>query len=212
MHDLIAELDRARRAVHGADLHNAPGHVVELRRRLRAPVAEAWEACTAPGRVGRWFLPLGGDLRLGGHFQLEGNAGGTITVCEPPRRLQLTWEFGDAEPSSVALELTSAGDDATEVVLRHTVPNDDAWTQYGPGAVGVAWDLHMVALANFVVGNDLPKGEEFMADPRMPDVMRHSAALRGVAHEAGGASAEAARDAAARSSAFYAPQGQPKPT
>jgi len=27
----------------------------------------------------RWFLPIEGDLKLGGKYQLKGNAGGTIT-------------------------------------------------------------------------------------------------------------------------------------
>ena len=71
-----------------------------------------------PERVRRWFCPLSGDLRPGGSFQLEGNAGGTITTCEPPHQLQLTWQFGDAEPSLVSLELAPAAGDTTELVLR----------------------------------------------------------------------------------------------
>ena len=43
-----------------------------------------WDACTDPERIGRWFLPVSGDLRLGGRYQLEGNAGGEILRCEPP--------------------------------------------------------------------------------------------------------------------------------
>ena len=39
-------------------------------------------------------MPVSGDLRLGGRFQLQGNAGGGITRCAPPRHLAVTWEFG----------------------------------------------------------------------------------------------------------------------
>jgi uncharacterized protein YndB with AHSA1/START domain len=205
MHDLIAELHQAGRVVADGELHGATAHVVELRRQLRAPVTDVWSACTDPERVRRWFLPLSGDLRPGGRFQLKGNAGGTITSCEPPHRLQVTWEFGNAEPSSVALELTSAGDDATELVLRHTVPDDDQWAQYGPGAVGVGWDLPIAALAAFIVGNNLPKDDELMADPRTTDFMRQSATAWGAAHELAGASPKTAQDAAVQTSAFYAP-------
>lgn len=38
-----------------------------------------WDACTDPERIPRWFLPISGDLRLNGRYQLEGNAGGAIT-------------------------------------------------------------------------------------------------------------------------------------
>ena len=31
--------------------------------------------------------PISGDLRLGGRYQLQGNAGGEILVCEPPQHL-----------------------------------------------------------------------------------------------------------------------------
>jgi uncharacterized protein YndB with AHSA1/START domain len=199
MDDLIAELDRTGRAVADADLGGAPAHVVELRRRLHAPVADVWDACTDPERVGRWFLPLSGDLRPGGNFQLGGNASGAITICTPPHRLQLTWQFGEAEPSLVSLELTPAGDD-TELVLHHTVPEDEHWAQYGPGAVGVGWDGALAGFAAFIAGEDLHNDDRLMAA-----FMRHSAASWGTAHQAAGATPEAARDATARTSSFYAP-------
>ncbi len=87
MHDLIAELDRTGRAVADADLGGAPAHVVELRRRLHAPIADVWDACTNPERVGRWFLPLSGDLRPGGNFQLEA----TPAARPPSARLRIDY-------------------------------------------------------------------------------------------------------------------------
>jgi uncharacterized protein YndB with AHSA1/START domain len=57
VHDLIAALRQAGRTVAEAELRDAPAHVVELRRTLRAPVADVWEACTRPEHVRRWFLP-----------------------------------------------------------------------------------------------------------------------------------------------------------
>lgn len=207
MRDLVTELDQHRRAVAAAELHGAAAHVVDLRRRLRAPIAEVWDACTDPERVRRWFLPLSGDLRPGGSFQLEGNAGGTVLECEPPRRLHVTWEFGDLAPGLVALELTPVDEEeATELVLRHTVADDEHWAQYGPGAVGVGWDLPLAVLAVLVAGGTPPTAEEFMADPDVPGLMRDSAAAWGAAHQAGGADPARARDAAASTSAAYAPE------
>src|ERR1022692_1430641 len=47
-------------------------------------------------RFRRWFLPVSGDLRLGGRFQIEGNASGTIERCDPPKGFTATWEYGGA--------------------------------------------------------------------------------------------------------------------
>jgi uncharacterized protein YndB with AHSA1/START domain len=199
MHDLIAELHRTSRAVGATEANGAAAHVVELRRELSAPVSDVWNACTDPERVPRWFLPLSGDLRLGGTFQLEGNAGGTVVACEPPHRLELTWQVGDAQPSLVSLALTEVDAGGTELVLRHTVPDDEHWAQYGPGAVGVGWELGLIALAQHVGGED-PDSSQFG-----PAILRESAAAWGAAHEAAGTSPEAARAAAARTSNFYAP-------
>jgi uncharacterized protein YndB with AHSA1/START domain len=50
--------------------------------------------CTNPERIPRWFLPVSGELKEGGRYQLEGNAGGTITRCDPPHGFDATWEMG----------------------------------------------------------------------------------------------------------------------
>ena len=89
-----------------ANVFGAEFHRVENREHLGKPavvavairiydttVEDLWEAVTAPERIARWFLPVEGDLKLGGRYQLKGNAGGTITRCEPPEALDLTWEI-----------------------------------------------------------------------------------------------------------------------
>src|SRR5690606_39374253 len=58
-------------------------------------VEDLWDALTSKERLPRWFAPVSGDLRLGGQYQIEGNAGGTIEECEPPSGFRITWEFGD---------------------------------------------------------------------------------------------------------------------
>jgi uncharacterized protein YndB with AHSA1/START domain len=181
MKDLIEELNEMRRSV--------DGHVVELRRTYAAPPDAVWDACTNPERIPRWFLPLSGDLRPGGRYQLEGNAGGEIRECDAPRRLRLTWEFG-GQSSMVTLELAPSGEE-TELVLRHAVPDDEHWAQYGPGAVGVGWDLGLMSLAGHLGG--------FKVEPT-PDLMRASATAWGAAHDA-----PEAEEMAARTGAAYAP-------
>jgi len=116
-------------------------------------------------------------------------------------------ELRDAPAHVVELRRTfraPAGEDATELVLRHTVPDDDHWAQFGPGAVGVGWEGGLSGLAAFIAG------EERSRDPQsMATFMRRSAGLWGEAHEAAGASPAVAAEAAARTSAFYAPVQQP---
>ena len=62
-----------------------------------------------------------------------------------------------------------------------------------------------------VAGGNVPSSDEFMNDPNTPDLMRQSAVAWHAAHQAAGASPETAREAAANTSAFYAPAKQSSP-
>ncbi len=122
---------------------------VVLRRTYPAAIEDVWDALTDPDRVKRWFMPLHGDLRVGGTFQLEGNAGGDILECEPPRRVKVT--FGG--PSSlVELRLTGDDDDETVLELEHTVPIEMAGSTAGALYVGPGWDGAFLALDLFFQG------------------------------------------------------------
>ena len=205
MKDLIGELERAHRSVATDTADHGPVHVVELRRTYDAPAEDVWDACTSAERIERWFLPVSGDLRPGGRFQLEGNAGGEITECDPPRRLAVTWEFAGAA-SRLSVELAPTGAAATELVLRHAVGDDDHWATYGPGAVGVGWDLALLGLAlHLMTGASRPDPEAFAASPEAGAFMRRSAEEWGAAHAAAGAGSAVAGEAAARTSGAYAP-------
>jgi uncharacterized protein YndB with AHSA1/START domain len=197
--DLIVELEQVRRRVSGEDQH-----VVELTRAYDASVQDLWDACTRAERLARWFLPVTGDLRPGGSYQLEGNAGGRIEACEPPRHLALTWVFG-GNASLVAVDFRPLDGGRAELRLRHTVPDDDHWASFGPGATGVGWDLALLGLAAFLGGEPVADHEAFDASPEAQAFMRRSAVEWGRAHEESGAPPAAARDAADRTSAAYAP-------
>lgn len=203
MNDLIAELERVRRRVGTGEVPAGTGHVVELRRTYDAPVGDVWDACTDPDRISRWFLPVTGDLRLGGRYQLQGNAGGEITACEPPRRVAVTWVFG-GDVSLVSVELVPAGDDRTELRLQHAVADDGHWAAYGPGATGVGWDLALLGLALFLSsGEPVSDPDAFAATPEAHAFLRRSAQEWGTAHRASGAPPAMAREAADRTGAFY---------
>lgn len=128
---------------------------VVLRRSCDAPIDDVWDAVTDPDRLRRWFLPISGDLRAGGTFQLEGNAGGEIRRCEPPALLEVT--FG-GETSVVTLRLSPDGEDRTALELEHAVPVEMAGGGAGALYVGPGWDAALLALGMFVRG-------EVVADP-----------------------------------------------
>ncbi|MGJ6968996.1 SRPBCC family protein [Streptosporangium sp. G11] len=167
MIDIIAQINAVNREVGSRSAGDGEGIGVLLRRRYDAPIQDVWEALTDPDRMKRWFLPVSGDLRAGGDFQLEGNAGGRILRCEPPGLLKVT--FG-AESSLVELRLSPDGEDATIFELEHTVPLEMAGSGAGALYVGPGWDGAVMALGLFVTGEvaddpvaaaNSPEGQEF---------------------------------------------------
>ncbi|GIF46171.1 uncharacterized protein YndB with AHSA1/START domain [Asanoa ferruginea] len=150
MIDIAQHLAAIHRAVGTGPAEGGGEEVrVVLRRTYRAPVADVWDALTDPDRVKRWFYPLSGDLRAGGSFQLEGNAGGEIRTCEPPRTFTVT--FG-GPTSVVEVLLSPGGDEATDLQLTHTVPIEMARSEAGALFVGPGWDGALLGLALFLQG------------------------------------------------------------
>jgi uncharacterized protein YndB with AHSA1/START domain len=128
-------------------------------RRYAASAEEVWDALTDPERVPRWFGgAVTGDLEVGGRFQIEGNAGGEVLGCTPPQSFSITWEFG-GQISWVDVTLT-ASDDQTRLVLEHTAPVDpQMWEQFGPGAVGIGWEMALMGLDEHLLSPDAVPGE-----------------------------------------------------
>lgn len=144
--DVASYVGAVTREVAMRDHQGSPARVVVATRVYNAPADDVWDALTNAERIPRWFLPVSGDLRLGGRYQLKGNAGGEITGCEPPRKLALTWEFG-ASVTWVTVSLSDAPRGRTELTLEHIAHvGDEHWDQFGPGAVGVGWDLSLLGL------------------------------------------------------------------
>ena len=157
--DVAQVIGAVTRTVEQRDHNGRPARVVIATRTYDAGAAEVWEAMTSPERIPRWFLPISGDLRLGGRYQLKGNAGGEILGCEPPRLLSVSWEFG-GEVSWLTIQLSEPGNGKTMLELEHVAHVDDArWKQFGPGAVGVGWDMALMGL-----GRHLATGAS--ADPQ----------------------------------------------
>jgi uncharacterized protein YndB with AHSA1/START domain len=154
MIDIVNEVKAIRRQVSIGSGEVGETVTVVLRRSYPADAEDVWDALTNPERIRRWFMPISGDLRAGGNFQLEGNAGGDLLECRPPAQLRLT--FG-GEASVVALTLTQTGDD-TVVELEHSVPLEMAGSAAGALYVGPGWDGGLLGLALHLRG-------EVTADP-----------------------------------------------
>lgn len=80
--DAVRHAGAVVRSVEDREHEGKPARVVLASRRYATDIEDAWDALTNAERIPRWFLPISGDLRLGGRYQLEGNAEGSITECE----------------------------------------------------------------------------------------------------------------------------------
>jgi uncharacterized protein YndB with AHSA1/START domain len=217
MIDVIREIEATQRKVGRGQIAAGEGHTVTLRRTYEAPIEDVWDALTNPRRIPRWFLPISGDLRVGGNYKFEGNAGGTIQSCERPNRLLVTWvgmETGSpADVSEVEVRLTAQGADRTTVEMVHTaVVPDEMWSEYGPGAVGVGWEGGVLGMALHLGGAEsaIEDRENWPFTEEGREFMRLSSEAWGEANRTAGADDETVARNVANTFAFYttaAPEG-----
>jgi uncharacterized protein YndB with AHSA1/START domain len=204
--DIAHHIRATTREVLRRDHEGSPAWVLLASRTYDTEIADLWDALTSATRIPRWFMPISGELRLGGRYQLHGNASGQITRCEPPRALEVTWEFG-GQVSWVKVTLTPEGDRATRLVLEHVahVP-DTTWAQYGPGAAGVGWDASLMGLALHLAsgaGVDHAEVEAWSASDEGKAFFGQASTAWSTAAVQAGTDPEAARAAAERTTAFY---------
>jgi uncharacterized protein YndB with AHSA1/START domain len=161
--DIAEQIGATSREVSRQHTESGETVAVTLQRRYPADPADVWQAITDPERVRRWFLPLTGDLREGGNFELEGNASGDILKCEPPRHLVVT--FG-GESSIVDVQLSGDGQQ-TLLKLTHSVPVELAGSGAGALYVGPGWDGALMGIALYLAG-EAP--EDLVAAANSPQV------------------------------------------
>ena len=133
--DVIRTIGAVTRSVADRERDGRPARAVVASRDYDTTPDDVWDAITSPARIPR---------------------------CEPPRHLALTWEFG-GEVSWVTVDLTeNAG--RTHLELEHIAYVDDArWNQYGPGAVGVGWDMTLMGLDRHLASGAANDPQAFMA-------------------------------------------------
>ena len=203
--DIARQIGAVFREVKSRDHEGRPARAVIAARTYDTDVADVWDALTDAERIPRWFLPITGDLRLGGRYQFAGNAGGEIQRCEPPRLLAVTWEFGGSV-SWVTIRLTDDPAGGTRLELEHIVPVGEFWDRFGPGAVGVGWDLGIMGLGRHIESAatvDRNAAAAWMASDEGKDFIARSSADWCRASIAAGTDAAAAQAAAERTTGFY---------
>jgi uncharacterized protein YndB with AHSA1/START domain len=164
MIDVRQQISSVRRTLGSRTLEAGEARVSTISQVYDTGIDDLWEVVTSADRIARWFLPITGELKEGGHYQLEGNAGGTVTACDKPSGFAATWEYG-GDVSWIEVRLTPE-EGGTRFLLEHVAHvKDEWWDQFGPGATGLGWDSGLYGLARHL--NDpaapRPAGDELIA-------------------------------------------------
>ena len=145
--DVDHQINAVKRTLGTRTIDTGEAHVITISQSYDTDQDDLWDAVTNIARIPRWFLPISGDLTVGGAYQLEGQAGGTILTCDPPKNFTATWEYG-GNVSWIDVSVSSDGPDRARLVLEHITDVDDAiWREFGPGGVGMGWDSMLLGLA-----------------------------------------------------------------
>ncbi|MFC4857441.1 SRPBCC domain-containing protein [Actinophytocola glycyrrhizae] len=207
MIDVAEQINAVSRHVGSRVFGPGEARVSTISQTYDADVDDVWDACTSPERLPRWFLPVTGDLKVGGRYQLEGNAGGTVERCDPPKSFFATWEF-NGMVSWIEVRVAPESDGGTRLELEHVAHvEDNLWSEYGPGAAGIGWDLAFWGLASYLSSGhptmSPEEGEAWAMSPEGVGFVKAVAERWRAAHVESGADEEAARAAAQRVTAFY---------
>ncbi len=197
------------RVVKDAEHQGQAVRIVSGARTYDAEIEELWDAVTNADRIPRWFAPITGELKLGGRYQLEGNAGGKITRCDRPTAFDITWEYyGNVSWVTVRLETVS---DGTRLTLEHLMGKDEAseehWKKYGPGATGVGWELGFLGLGHHLQSGgeaiDEEENNKWMTSTEGLAFIRDCAKAWGEAHVRAGEDSATAEAMAEETATFY---------
>lgn len=98
-------------------IDSGEARVAVFQRAYPAPIEDVWDACTNPDRLRRWYVPVSGDLHVGGTFEQSPMGTGKIVSCAAPHHLRLSLGGGEDE---IELRLSPRADGTTDLELRHS--------------------------------------------------------------------------------------------
>lgn len=204
--DVDHQISAVERKVGKRTIDAGEAHVVTISQTYATDQDDLWDAVTNIERIPRWLMPITGDLKVGGSYQLHGNANGTILTCDPPKNFTATWEYG-GNVSWIDVSVHAEGDARARLVIEHiAVVGDEMALQFGPGAVGIGWDSMVLGLALHVsTGESIDPqfGEQWLATDEGRRFLALSNEAWLEANLAAGADPTAAREAADRCLAAY---------
>lgn len=204
--DLHRLVGAVTREISDCERDGVPARLLVASRVYDTERDDLWDALTNAERIPRWFLPVSGDLAVGGRYQFQGNAGGTVLQCERPRMFEVTWESRD-HVSWVTVTLADAPAGGTLLRLEHVAPVDQAmWDQFGPGAVGVGWEHGLFGLDQHFATGETVTPENAAAWQATEDArafVRETSRAWEEASIAAGTDPAQARAAGARTTAAY---------
>ncbi len=202
--DVMGNLNAMERRVSFLEQDGRAASAVTLSRSYSTSVEDLWDAVTKLERIPLWFAPVSGKLEPRGHYAIEGNASGTITECEPLSHFTLTWEFA-GDVSWVVVRVREEEEDRTRLTLAHTALLSPHWDEYGPGAVGVGWEMGFLGLAMHIADPNAPKPDEmeFATSPDGKAFIIRSSEEWGKAAITAGTPPTVALESARHTTAFY---------
>ncbi len=197
-------IDATSRTVSPHERDGRPAAHVTLSRAFETNIEDLWGAVTNPDRIPRWATNVTGELQLNGRYQIESNASGTITKCEPQSHIAVTWEFA-GDVSWVEFQFADDPPDCARLTLTHTSHLSPHWDTYGPGATGVGWELALAGLALYLADPNLEKPDEmeFVTSNQGKAFITGSSNAWAEAAIAAGTDPETAQTAANSTTAFY---------
>ena len=147
MINVSEQINAVQRVVGSRVLDAGEARVATISQTYDATIEDVWDACTNPERIPRWFLPVSGELRVGGHYQFRATrAAPSSTARRPPASAPPGSSAGTSAGSRCGSPPHRTG--GTLFTLEHTASVDDEkWAEYGPGAIGVGWDGMVLGLA-----------------------------------------------------------------
>jgi uncharacterized protein YndB with AHSA1/START domain len=152
-------------------------YVIEFAAHTAKSVDEIWGALVKPEKITAWLMPVSGKLAKGGAFRLGDLAEGSISVCEPKRRLSIDLVRGTSR-QMIDITFGEEGKGKSKhrnIVVKITANLADLpegnWQKLGPAALGMGWELVAQALQDYLAGEQ--------AAPRQGDIMAFASSAEG---------------------------------